>query len=143
MRGVFCLAFARGLPLSHFTGLESFPRIGDQYRSSFPLQNQWSETADRLIWAEFAIRPSVSFVCTPQIGSRQETIFWKVVWTWLNLEFLLSSLEILNRSMDSRGSGFYLGKLGSRPSFADRFDSVSRCVGPVCFILQFCPVPFF
>ena len=41
----------------------------------------------------------MSFVCTPQIGSRQEMIFWKIVWTWLNLEFLLSSLEILTRSL--------------------------------------------
>ena len=39
------------------------------------------------------------FVCTPQIGSRQEMIFWKLVWTWLNLEFLLLSLEILTRSL--------------------------------------------
>ena len=34
-----------------------------------------------------------------KMESRQEMIFWKLVWTWLNLEFLLSSLEILIRTL--------------------------------------------
>ena len=41
----------------------------------------------------------MSFVCTRQIGSLLETIFWKVVWKWLTLEFPLSSLGILIRSL--------------------------------------------
>ena len=53
---VFCLAFARGLRLSHFTGWNRSRGSVILYRSSFSLQSQWSDTEGRLIWAEFAIR---------------------------------------------------------------------------------------